>query len=213
MKPDGTSRFRRIIVGPKRLPDPERHERFWAFVAEVAESPDELRDDIERTAYETRTRGVRIQSEARPAGEGRYALVDHERHTHLAYVLELPPEPGAAQNLFGIEREASYVIAVRNPEAPAPSGAGLDPQQRARYPEDLKERFRGRRFAAVEVPELLDHEGAEIVLIGASEDVRGELGIELDIEDERVTEADIFDELRLAPGELPTEPLERGELR
>src|SRR3954447_94223 len=131
MKPDGTSRFRRIIVGPKRLPDPERHARFWACVAEVAKSPDELRDDIERTTYETRTRGVRIQSEARPAGEGRYALVDHEGHTHLAYVLELPREPGAAQNLFGIEREASYVIAVRNPEAAAPSGAGLDPQQRA----------------------------------------------------------------------------------
>jgi hypothetical protein len=213
MKPDGVSRFRRIVVGPKRLPDPEGHERFWAFVAEVAESPEDLRDDIERATYETKTRGVRIQPEARPAGEGRYALVDHDGHTHLAYVLELPREPGAAQDVLGIEREASYVIAVRNPDAPAPPGAGLDPQQRARYPEELKERFRGRRFAPVEVPELLDHEGAEIVLIGAAEDVRGELGIELDAEDERVGEADIFDELRIAPGQLPTEPLERGELR
>jgi hypothetical protein len=213
MKPDGINRFRRIVVGPKRLPDPERHERFWAFVAEVAESPDELRDDIERATYETRTRGMRVQPEARPAGEGRYALVDHERHTHLAYVLELPRVPGAAQSLFGIEHEASYVIAVRNPDAPAPPGAGLDPRQRARYPEELKERFRGRRFVAVEVPRLLDYEGAEIVLIGASEDVGGELGIELDTEDERVAEADIFDRLRITPAELPTEPLERGELR
>jgi hypothetical protein len=131
----------------------------------------------------------------------------------LAYVLELPREPGAAQDLFDIEQEASYVIAVRNPEAPAPPGAGRDPQQRAHYPEELKERFKGRRFAPVEVPDLLDYEGAEIVLIGASEDVRGELGIELATEDERVFDADIFDELRLAPGELPTEPLERGELR
>jgi hypothetical protein len=213
MKPDRAKRFRRLVVGSKRLPDAHSHERSWAFVAEVAEDPAELRDDLERTQYETKTRGTRVQPEARPAGEARYALVDHEGHTHLAYVLELPREPGEAQAMFNIEPEASYVIAVRNPDAPAPQGAGLGPGQRAQYPKELRERFRDRRFIAVETPELLDHEGAEVVLIGASDEASEELGIELDAKAEDLDTADVFTNLRLRPDALPAEPLEKGVLR
>src|SRR4051794_39792493 len=95
LKPDGRRRYRLIVAGQKRLPDPSRHERVWAFVAEVATRPTEVREDLERRTYETTTRGIRVEQEARPAGEGRYAIVDHDGHTHLAYVLELPAEPGA----------------------------------------------------------------------------------------------------------------------
>jgi hypothetical protein len=213
LTPEGTSRFRRIVVGQKRLPAPSRHERTWAFVAEVADDPAELRDDLESTSYETKTRGVRVQPGARPAGEGRYAIADHGGHTHLAYVLELPRRPGEAQEALHIAPEASYIIAVRNPEAPAPAGAGLRSDKRARYPEELQRRFGGRRFIAVETPELLDYEGAEIVLIGAAEDATEELGIELTPEDEALETADIFRTLRLRPAELPTEPLEKGAMR
>jgi hypothetical protein len=59
----------------------------------------------------------------------------------------------------------------------------------------------------------LDYEGAEFVLIGAAEDVESELGIVLAPEDLRLGTADIFRRLRIRPGQLPTEPLERGELR
>jgi hypothetical protein len=213
LKPDGRPRYRRVVVGPKRLPDPLRHERAWAFVAEVAERWADLRDDVERKEYETRTRGVRVQPEARAAGEARYALVDHDGHTHLAYVLELPREPGEAQAELNILREASYVVAVRNPEAPAPPGAGLQPHRRAQYPPELLDRFGGRRFAAVDPPEFLDHEGAELVLIGAAEDPVRELGVQIDAEAERLEQADVFRELRLHRGEIRTEPLETGELR
>jgi hypothetical protein len=77
----------------------------------------------------------------------------------------------------------------------------------------LLERFRGRRFIPVETPELLDHEGAEIVLVGASEDPESELGIELDADPERLDEAEIFSRLRLPRDDLLVDPLERGELR
>ena len=213
LRPDRAEHYRRLVVGRKHLPDPRAHEREWAFVAEVADSPAELRDDLKRKAYETKTLGNRIQPEARPAGEGRYALVDHDGHAHLAYVLELPREPGEAQEAFNIEPEASYIVAIRNPEAPAPPGAGLSPRQRADFPPEVLARFGGRRFIAVDDPRLLDHEGAEVVLIGAAEDAEGELGIHLDPEDERVETADLFAKLRMAPGELPAEPLDRGELR
>ena len=176
---EGRALFRRLIVGRKRLPDLRTHERVWAFVADVAGGPP--------------------APDAYPAGEGRYALVDHGGHTHLAYVLELPPRPGEAQRIFGIEREASYVIAVRNPDAPAPPSAGLQPRRRPDYPDPLRARFGGRRFSPVDPPELLDHEGAEVVIIGAAADAETELGIDLDPETERI--------------ELPFEPLERGEPR
>lgn len=213
LNPDGTHRFRRIVVGRKRLPDPRRHERVWAFVAQVADRPEMVRDELERKAYATRTRGTRILPEARPAGEARYAIVDHGGHTHLGYVLELPHQPGDAQDELGILREASLVIAVRNPDAPAPPGAGLAPHRRAQFPPELRERFRGRRWAPVDPPEFLDHEGAELELIGAAIDAERELGIPFDASAGPPESADLFRDLRLAPGDLPVDPLERGELR
>jgi hypothetical protein len=213
LAPDGSPRHRTMVVGRKRLPDAREHERGWAFVSDVADEPAEVRDELEGRAYETRTRGMRVQPPARPAGEARYAIAEHDRHTHLAYVLELPRDPGPAQEAFRIRPEASYVVAVRNPRAPAPDGTGLSPRQRAEYPPELLERFGERRFTPLDDPRLLDYEGAEVVLIGADEDVEAELGIRLDPEEERVETADVLQQLRIPPGELPTDPLERGELR
>jgi hypothetical protein len=213
LAPERSPRQRTLVVGRKRLPDPREHERGWAFVADVTDDPAAVREELEGRAYETRTRGIRLQPPARPAGEGRYAIAEHDGHTHLAYVLELPRRPGPAQDAFRIRPEASYVVAVRNPRAPAPAGTGLSPRQRADYPPELLERFGERRFTPLDDPRLLDYEGAEIVLIGAAEDVEAELGIRLDPEDERVETADVLQRLRIRPGELPSEPLERGELR
>jgi hypothetical protein len=214
LAPDGSERHRRLIVGRKRLPDPGAHERVWAFVVEVGGAPDDLLDDIERKAYETRTRGLRVQPEARSAGEGRYLIADHDgRHTHLVHMLELPREPGEAQRLFNIRREASFVVAVRNPDAPAPPGSGLPPRRRPELPPELLERFRDRRFAPLEPPAFLDHTGTEIVLIGAAEDAEAELGIAFDAEEERLDTADLFTKLRLPREDLPIEPLTEGELR
>jgi hypothetical protein len=57
--------------------------------------------------------------------------------------------------------------------------------QRAELAPHLRERFGTRRWAPVDTPELLDHDGVELVLIGATADVRGELRIALDAEAER----------------------------
>jgi hypothetical protein len=206
------ARLRDIIVGPKRLPDPERHERSWAFVARVSERPEDIREELLERRYATKTRGERRQAPARPAGEGRYALVDHDGHAHLAYVLELPHQLGESQRTLRIEREASYIVAVRNPDAPAPPGLG-SPGRRPELPQRLRSRFRDRRFAQLDSPEWLDHEGVELVLIGAGRDVEAELGIELDPDHERVHDAHLFRTLRIQPGELPLEPLRSGTLR
>ena len=204
---------RLVVVGRKRLPDPERHDREWAVVAEVARRPDELRDAVARRVYETKTRGLRVQPEARPVGEGRYALADHDGHTHLAYGLELPREPGEAQRLFAIDREASLIVAVRNPDAPAHPDAGLPRSRRPDLPQRLRDRFADRRWIAVDDPELLDHPGVELVLIGAAKDAEGELGLDIDTEAEDLATSELLADLRLRPGEVPLEPWLEGRLR
>jgi hypothetical protein len=208
LEPDGTKLFRRLVVGRKRLPDPSERERAWAFVAEVATRPEELRDELERKVYDTKTRGTRVQPEARPAGEARYAIVDHEGHTHLAYALELPRRRGEVQKALGIEREESFIAAVRNPDAPTPRGMGLPARERADFPKRLLELFRGRRFAPLNPPDFLNYEGAEIVLIAAAEDAERELGIDFDTRRERLESSDLVRDLRLRIGEdVSAEPL------
>jgi hypothetical protein len=208
LEPDPAKLFRRLVVGQKRLPDPSEHQRAWAFVADVAKRPEELREELERKVYDTKTRGTRVQPEARPAGEARYAIVEHDGHTHVAYALELPRRRGEVQKALGIEREASFIAAVRNPDSPAPRGTGLPPRERAAFPKRLLELFRGRRFVPLSPPEFLDYEGAEIVLIGAAEDAERELGIDFDTRRERLEAADLVRDLRLRIGEdVPAEPL------
>src|SRR5258705_13410689 len=74
LEPDGTELFRRLVVGQKRLPDPSSHERTWAFVAEVAARPEEVRGAFERRGYDTKTGGGRRQPAGRGGGGGGRAL-------------------------------------------------------------------------------------------------------------------------------------------
>lgn len=182
--PQGQSRYRRLVVGRKRLPEPRTHEREWAFVVEVGDDPAELGAWVEE------------EPRARSAGEGRYAIVEHGGHTHLAYALAQPHERGVVQQALNILPEASYIIAVRNPESPAPPGAGLPEHRRAQYPPKLRERFGGRRFIPADPPELLDHPGAELVLIGAAEDASRELGVPLDTAAGPLEQREVFERLR-----------------
>jgi hypothetical protein len=55
---------------------------------------------------------------ARPVGEGKYAIVRHQNHAELAYILEMPEQLGEAQKELGIEKEASNVVSVINSRVP-----------------------------------------------------------------------------------------------
>jgi hypothetical protein len=102
-------------------------------------------------------------------------------------------------------------VSVKDPEAPSPPGLGLDDSRRARYPKTLRERFGDRRFIDLDPPDLLDYEGSELLLIGASDDVSGELGLELDAEHETEATAEIFGDLKLEKSLHPVRPLLEGE--
>lgn len=132
--------------------------------------------------------GARYQGPSRLAARGAYAIVNAEartpsqRETHLGYHLSHPtPENfGDVQKALGIHPASSFVLQVKNPLAPNTGGVrvGLPGGRRAKFPERImKEVFgaaggRGResfglRFASVEREEMLDHEGAELLLIAA----------------------------------------------
>jgi hypothetical protein len=179
LHPRGQRRYRFILIGRKKLPDPSMpgREKYWGFVEHVVSTPREFpREELAERYYQTSTRGLRWQPGARAAGEGVYALVDHDTHAHLAYVLDPATIEGRVHEAMNIRPEASYVISVKNPDSPI----AADPT----------------RFAAPH-PELLNDEGAEIILISASDDVKAELGIDLNAAQESETSLDIFKELQL----------------
>lgn len=207
--------YRLIVIGKKHLPDVESDEShgrpLWGFVDLVVQDPKALKSELMPEEYETETRGTQHELSARPAGEGVYAIARHDRGSHLVYALELPHQPDEVQQTFNIESEASYIVTVKNPDAPNARETGLSQEKRPEYPRKLKEMFRDRRFIALDPPEFFDHEGTEILLISASEDVSEELGLELQPEDENESTADILNDLKLDKEQFPRQPLFEGK--
>ena len=201
LRPSDAARFRLLVVGRKVLPDPapdrEGDDRLWAFVDQVAEDPEPVRSELERTVYATKTRGVRVQPEARRAGEGVYAVARHGDHTHLAYRLRLPETPGEVQHELNIQRQATYVVLVRNPRVPWPAGMGLGPAAELEYPAELQDRFGGDRYAPLDTA-FLDTERTELVLIAAGQAVDAPLDVE-------PASDDLFAVLDLDPDEVMEE--------
>jgi hypothetical protein len=206
LEPEGDGPFRRVEVGRKALPPPgwagRRHG--WAFVAEVTDRGEELGEAVPAEAYETKTRGRRVQPEDRPLAEGRYALVRRGDDVHLEYALDRPREPGPPQEETGVLPERAFVLSVKDPTNQtrgqrAPTSGRSEP-----LPPELQERFGGRRFVAADPPAFLDHEGVELLLMPAGEAEDG-----VDVEPDG--EVDLFDDLGVDADAVPTEPLERGE--
>ncbi|OKI64031.1 hypothetical protein [Micromonospora sp. CB01531] len=202
--------LRLLIVGRKRLPDIDEHDRFWAFVDEVVDRPEQLHEAVQARAYRTRTRDRRRQPPARPVAEGAYVIARHDDHTHLAYELELPIRPGEAQHELSIEPEASYIVTVKNPQAPSPPGVGLGRSRKVKLPAALQQKFHGRRFAPLDPPGFLDHPGTELVLIGAAHDASQELRVDLDAEVDRAERSTVFGDLRISRRDRPVAPLFEG---
>jgi hypothetical protein len=212
MRPEDSDVLRLLTIGRKTLPSEADGDRnHWGFVERVFRDPAELRDWLGGGTYETETRGERHLPAARPAGEGVYGLARRGRSSSLGYILELPEEPGEVQRAFRIEKRGQFVLAVKNPEAARPPGIGLDDEQKAEFPDELMERFAARKWIAADPPKFLDHEGAEIVLIGGRDDEVGDLATEeIGPDAEDVQSADVFGVLELERSDRTVRPLFEG---
>jgi len=117
--PDSSQANRIFLVGQKQLPEITEgqsysEERNWALNIATSSDPEEIRKEFLPAEYHTKTRGTRRIGAAVPVGEGKYSIVEHEGHSELAYILELPDEPGPTQQEFQIKKEASYIVSVKN---------------------------------------------------------------------------------------------------
>ncbi len=213
LHPEGSNNHRLIVIGKKRLPEAGKSgERFWGFVDEVVRTDKQLKEQLGAESYETKTRGERFVAAMRPAGTGQYQISRHGNHTHLSYELALPEQPSEVQKELNIARAATYVLSVKNPNASAPNGVGLEDDQKAELPKHLQERFQGRRFIDADPPALLDHAGVEILLISTDESLE-ELGIDLEAESGNLDKdaADVFEALRMQQSAEKEKPLVQGK--
>jgi hypothetical protein len=101
------------------------------------------------------------------AGEGKYAIVQHDNHTELVYILELPEVPGPTQREFEIKKEASYIVSVKNPDISVPGFAAFSSARKPEYSKDMMKKFGNRRWINVDDSRLLDYENTQLLLIGA----------------------------------------------
>jgi hypothetical protein len=215
--------YRLFVIGKKSLPkirktEARSSERYWARVGGIFKDPNELTKELFSDEF-------RKGDRARPVGEGKYAIVKRQNHAELAYILEMPKEPGEAQQELGIEKEASYVISVINPRKPAASsvaegGKYPSTEEIPAYPEEVLREF-GSSDIFVSLSKdtkLIDYQNAQIILIGAREGrdvIKQEIGIEIKEEEEgqqKQSSAGIFNKLKVRKDQIPIRPLTEGKL-
>jgi hypothetical protein len=206
--------YRLFVIGKKSLPEIRKSEaraseRYWARVGGIFNDPDELTKDLLSDEF-------RKGDAARPVGEGKYAIVRHQNHAELAYILEMPKEPGEAQKELGIEKEASYVISVINPKRPAPTGY-LSTYEPPKYPQEVFKEFNETEnfLSLAKDTKFIDYQNAQIILIGAGEGgdvIKNELGVEIPEWQSPQSAADIFDKLKVRKDKVPIRPLTEGKL-
>lgn len=206
-------RYRLFVIGKKSLPEirtteARRSERYWAKVGGIFENPQELTGELLSDEF-------RKGDAARAVGEGKYAIVKHQDHAELAYVLEMPEEPGEAQRELGIEKEASYIVSIINPKVPVPARYPSS-EEPPNYPESiLKEFGENENFISLARDlRFINFQNAQMILVGAREGrdvIQKEFGIDIKEEKETVHSADIFSKLKIEKDKIPTKPLIEGK--
>jgi hypothetical protein len=210
---EGSLKYRLFVIGKKSLPEirtteARRSERYWAKVGGIFENPQELSKELLSDEF-------RKGDAARPVGEGKYAIVKHQDHTELAYLLEMPEEPGEAQKELGIEKEASYVISIINPKVPVPAGYPSS-EEPPNYPESILKEFGDNENFVSLARDLrfINFQNAQMILVGAREGrdvIQKEFGIDIEEENETLHSADIFSKLKIEKDRVPTKPLIEGK--
>lgn len=202
LSPDADRPRRLLVVPERRLPEPALPGRaagqpVVAAVVAARERPEELVELFELRAQTAPGATAGPLPTARPCGEGRYAIVGHQDHTHFAYALELPVDLGSVQRDLGLAREASYRATVRVPATAR--GRGLRPAV-----------FHPGQVVPVLDPDLLAVTGSELFL-QPDPDLE-QLPITGRTPESAAT-AELFAQLKLRSATSPTDPLYRGEWR
>ncbi len=215
--------YRLFIIGKKSLPEIRKtearsSERFWAQVGGIFYDSKKLGEDL--TAEEFRKGDA-----ARPVGEGKYAIIEHQNHTELAFILEMPQEIGEAQKELGIQKEATYIITVINPNKPVPEGYSTAEAEHPKYPEEIEKYLNNIQDKFISLSQnlnLINYQNAQVVLIGAREGkdiIKQEIGLDIETENEGgdkeniSSSADIFTKLKIRKEQVPIKPIIEGKFQ
>jgi DNA-binding PadR family transcriptional regulator len=211
--------YRLFIIGKKSLPEIRKTEasssvRFWAQVGGIFYDPQNLVEDLTADEYKK-------GDTARPVGEGKYAIIEHQNHAELAFILEMPQEIGEAQKELGIQKEASYIITVINPYKPVSEGYTTAEAERPKYPEDIQKHLNktdGKFIPLSQNLTLINYQNAQIILIGAREGkdvIKQEIGLDIETKEgkENLSSADIFTKLKIRKEQVPIKPIIEGKFQ
>lgn len=211
--------YRLFIIGKKSLPEIRKtearsSERFWAQVGGIFYDSQNLVEDLTADEYKK-------GDAARPVGEGKYAIIEHQSHAELAFILEMPQEIGEAQKELGIQKEASYIITVINPYKPVSEGYTTAEAERPKYPEDIQKYLNktdGKFIPLSQNLTLINYQNAQIILIGAREGkdvIKQEIGLDIETEEgkENLSSADIFTKLKIRKEQVPIKPIIEGKFQ
>lgn len=166
-------------VASPGMPSP----KVTARVTAVSHRPEDIDKALAaRTARETTSRRWPGPVQ-RPAGEGRYALVDHDGHSDLDYVLELPATPGPVQRELGVLPQATYQVRMQ---------------------------VHGETRPVAE-PAAIDAAGTELTMELESAEVPREVHEQMMVQRESPDTAEVFAELKLRRSIYPLDPLYTGQ--
>ncbi|CAI2192120.1 4244_t:CDS:2 [Funneliformis geosporum] len=164
LQPQNQSKYQLLIVGKKQLPPTEK-ENYFLFLEAIKNSKEELLSALSEKHYSTKTRGERTLPVSHCLGAGKYLLATHNNHTHFIYQLTNPSQIKEVQKEFNLQKEDDYLISIKNPQAAAPTGAGLTAKQKVKFPSALQTKFANYSFIPLSTNEFLNYEGAELLLI------------------------------------------------
>ena len=211
--------YRLFIIGKKSLPEIRKtearsSERFWAQVGGIFYDSKSLVENLTADEY-------RKGDAARPVGEGKYAIIEHQHHAELAFILEMPQEIGEAQKELGIQKEASYIITVINPYKPVSEGYTTAEAEPPKYPKDVQNyltKTEGKFIPLSQNLTLINYQNAQIILIGAREGkdvIKQEIGLDIETEEgkENLFSSDIFTKLKIRKEQVPIKPIIEGKFQ
>jgi hypothetical protein len=174
----------RLLALPKKVWPKSGADKFMSFVEKAGTTMAELKDSFfAGSEYSTKTTGTNHTPNVTLVGEGVYAFTNTgggRGAAHLAYMLTVPSEMGEVQQDIGLKEKGSFVISLKNPEAPGPANASLP--QKPEWPAEFIEEFGGRGWMPAE-PKHLDYAHAQILMIG--EDFEKSDNLEANPKDEK----------------------------
>jgi hypothetical protein len=191
----------RLLALPKKVWPKGPNDKFMSFVEKAGTSMAELKDNFFKgSEYSTKTTGTNHTPNVSLVGEGVYAFTNTgggRGAAHLVYMLTVPSSLGEVQQDIGLKEKGSFVISLKNPEAPGPANASLP--QKPDWPKEFIEEFGGRGWMPAE-PKHLDYANAQILMIG--EDFESSDNLEAKPKDEKDESKEVpEEELKKLEGE------------